>query len=130
MPDTKSVISLSMFDSVIRQGLEPAAQAALTQALAKLKLDLRELEVQVIEAPVCKHTITDDGLFTVACSECGIQVDASPDMTLVEGLIEEAKKNYANGEGELEMDEEALSDLLVRAATESVVNYVFADSDK
>lgn len=129
MSDTQSVISLSMFDS-LRQDLEPAAQAALTQALAKLKLDLRELDVQVVEAPPCKHSLTDDGLFTVACSECGIQVDASPDMTLIEGLIEEAKQNYANDEGDLEMDEEALSDLLVRAATESVVNHVFATHGK
>lgn len=127
---SESAISLSLFESLIHQGLDPATQATLSKAVAKLKVDLHELGVHVIDKPACKHSLTDDGMFTVACSECGVQVDASPDMGFIEGLIEEAKENYENDEGELEMDEEALSDLLVRASTESLVNFTFSNEAK
>lgn len=124
MSKNEQQISLALFEAVSAQGLDASAQAALTQAIAKLKVDLVDLGIEVVERPPCEHSLTDDGMFTVACSECGVSVDSTPDFSLIERFVAETKESQG-GSDIYEMDDESLTDLLARATSESLVGYVF-----
>jgi hypothetical protein len=38
----------------------------------------------------CKHSITDDGQSLLICTECGLEIDASFDESILEGAAQEA----------------------------------------
>lgn len=130
MPDDQKLISLTLFEGLLRHNLDAATQAELAQAIRKLKGNLHELDVEVANEPACQHSLSDDGLFSVACGECGVVVDATPCMDLIGGLVKEAMEMHPGEEDMCELDEESLTDLLVRAASESVVNYALASPAK
>jgi hypothetical protein len=125
MSDQQKSVSLEMFRGSLRHDLGPDTQAALSRAILKLETDLRELGIEVVGEPDCDHSLSDDGLFTLACSECGLQIDSTPDRKILESLINETMETHGTDEGVCELDEEALGELLGRAMSESVLEYAF-----
>lgn len=126
MSDNPQKISLSLLEAVFAQGLDAGAQAALAQAIAKLKVDLVDLGIEIVETPPCQHSLIDDGMFTVACSECGVSVDAEPDTKMIDRIVKEALEGHMGvSDSRLEIGDDELHELLCQAASESIVNHVF-----
>lgn len=130
MSEHENEISLQLFEELLEHGLSADGQALLTQAIKRLQDDVKSFGITVRNKPVCSHQLTDDGLFTVACSECGVVVDATPHTPLIDGLVQEVFEACENEDGECSLDEETLTQLLFRAASESIVQYALAPPTK
>ncbi|MCE4070146.1 MULTISPECIES: hypothetical protein [Pseudomonas] len=124
----------SLVGSVEVSGLIRDARACAEIARSRTAKAIKivdELDTQAAPAPTsCKHVFTDDGLFTVACTECGICIKAEPSHAVMEQARQEAFDAGGDGHGLFLLDSAELDQIVANACAMAVIEHAAAPAQR
>lgn len=97
--------------------------------------EISQQGADLLEAPVaqagqapepCKHVFIDDGMFTVACTACGLNIKAEPSHAVLEQARQEAFDAGGDEHGCYSLDGDELDQIVANACAMAVIEYAAA----
>ncbi|QEY75770.1 hypothetical protein [Pseudomonas denitrificans (nom. rej.)] len=106
------------------------AELARSRTAKAIKI-VEELDAQAAqETAPCKHVFTDDGMFTVDCTECGLRIKAEPSHAVMEQARQEAFDAGGDGHGLFLLDSAELDQVVANACAMAVIEHVAASAQE